>query len=477
MAEFANTLTAALIIVSVLFVLLLAVFVIYVIRSKKRAGSLNELACSDTLTGISSYQKFCQNCEEARKAEPRASFAVIALDVNHFRMINNTFGYGFGDKALIYVADVIRKALGKDQFYCRQGADIFLIFMKTRKDDPALIKLIENISEQMDHVCIEGLTVNLKPSFGIYVIDSMNTDIRVCIDDANITRRMVKDDPQREYAYFDKALQGLATERSQTQADLENAIDRQELQIYYQPQLSVKTGEIVGMEALLRWKHPKKGFISPAYFIPIAEKTGLIYKFGRFAFEQVCKDLLDWKKRSKYMSVSFNLSRVELYQTNLIPFLEETMEKYQVDPDQIEIEIEEASTVEDLSFISNIIQQLKSIGLKVALSDFGTGYSSLNTLETLKFDVLKLNRSFLHNLTPLRMNTIETMVKLAKSLGFSVVAEYVETQEEVDFLTGIGCDIAQGFYYTKPMSKPALEAFVFGTPTHKKAVFTDIFTN
>lgn len=175
------------------------------------------------------------------------------------------------------------------------------------------------------------------------------------------------------------------------------------------------------------------------------------------------------------MHVSFNLSRMELYQTNLIGFLKETMEKYGVEPSQIEIELAEATTVDDLEFISSMIEQLKGLGIRVALSDFGTGYSSLRTLETLKFDVLKLSRTFLGDLTPQKKSSVTTMVTLAKSLGFSVIAECVETQAEVDFLTGVGCDIAQGFYYTKPMPKSALEAFVFGTPMHKNIILTDVF--
>jgi EAL domain-containing protein (putative c-di-GMP-specific phosphodiesterase class I) len=327
----------------------------------------------------------------------------------------------------------------------------------------------------MGNICIAGLYINLKPSFGIYISADAKIDIRTCVDCANLTRKMVKNNDSIQFAYFDQKLQGLATEESQTQADLESAIDRHELQIYYQPQLSFKTGEIVGMEALLRWKHPRKGFISPSYFIPIAEKSGLIYLVGRFAFEQICRDLQDWQKRNKRMHVSFNLSRMELYQTNLTGFLKETMERYGVDPEQIEIELAEATTVDDLAFISNMIQQFKDIGIKVALSDFGNGYSSINTLETLKFDVLKLSRKFLGDLTPQKKSSVKTMVDLAKSLGFPVVAECVETQEEVDFLTSVGCDIAQGFYYTKPMQKSALEAFVFGTPAHKKIMLTDVF--
>lgn len=470
-----RVLTIELIVCADLLAILILVFLLYIRRTAKRTQSLYDLAYRDSLTGTRNYQKFCLDCDETRKAEPNASFAVISFDIDHFRMINDTFGYAFGDKALIYIADSLKKALGNDGIYCRMAADTFLVFLKAKRGDDSLKLLIQTINEQMGNICIAGLYINLKPSFGIYISADAKTDIRTCVDGASLTRKMVKKNDNIQFAYFDQNLQGLATEEAQTQADLECALDRHELQIYYQPQLSFKTGEIVGMEALLRWKHPKKGFISPSYFIPIAEKSGLIYLIGRFAFEQVCRDLQDWQKRNRRMHVSVNLSRVELYQTNLIGFLRDTMTKYNIDPSQIEIELTEASTVDDLTFIRDMIEQLKEIGIKVALSDFGTGYSSISTLETLKFDVLKLSRTFLGDLTPQKQNTMKTMIDLAKSLNFPVIAECVETQEEVDFLTGIGCDIAQGFYYTQPMPKSALEAFVFGTPTHKNILLTDVF--
>ena len=470
-----QVLTVELVLCLALLIFMVLAFLLYAGKAKKQSKNLQELACRDSLTGTSNYQKFCQDCDEARNAEPTASFAIVSFDIDHFRMINDTFGYAFGDKALIYIADSLKNALGNDGIYCRMAADTFLVFLKATQEDEHLKNLIKVINDQMGNICIAGLYINLKPSFGIYISADAKTDIRTCADGASLTRKMVKSNDNIQFAYFDQNLQGLATEEAQTQTDLECAIDRHELQVYYQPQLSFKTGEIVGMEALLRWKHPKKGYISPSYFIPIAEKSGLIFLVGRFAFEQTCRDLQAWQQRNKYMHVSFNLSRMELYQTNLIGFLKETMEKYGVDPNQIEIELTEATTVDDLTFICDMIQQLKSIGIQVALSDFGTGYSSLSTLETLKFDVLKLSRTFLGELTPQKKNTITAMVNHAKALGFSVIAECVETQEEVDFLTSVGCDIAQGFYYTKPMPKAALEAFVFGTPTHKKIMLTDVF--
>ena len=217
------------------------------------------------------------------------------------------------------------------------------------------------------------------------------------------------------------------------------------------------------MEALVRWDHPVHGFISPSVFIPIAERSGFVVEIGRFVFEEVCKTISSWKERNIYDSaVCINLSRVELYQADLINFMSRCIKKYNISPNQIDIELTETAGINDIEYIKTIITQLKEVGFLVAMDDFGTGYSSLSCLKSIPFDVLKLDRSFLNGMEDdfRSANVISSVIKLAKSLNFMVVAEGVETKEQSDFLSNMGCDVAQGFFYAKPMPKQDIEAML-----------------
>ena len=224
--------------------------------------------------------------------------------------------------------------------------------------------------------------------------------------------------------------------------------------MYYQPKFSLVTGEMIGSEALIRWNHPEHGFISPAVFIPIAEKSKLILKIGRFVFERVCNDLYEWKKQGKkIVPVSVNLSRVELYQPDIVKFINKTIKMYNLSSDFIEIEITETVAINELNILKNVLNELRTYGFSISMDDFGTGYSSISCLRDMPIDILKLDKSFLGGIEhdERSRNIAKSIVSLAKSLDLVVIIEGVESKEQAELMKQFGCDLVQGFYFARPM--------------------------
>jgi len=424
-----------------------------------------ENAYKDSLTGIPNYSKFCMETTKLIHNHLDGTYAIISFDVNHFKTINDTLGFSFGDQVLVEIATILKDMLTENETCCHVSADVFVFCVKANPDIH-MFHLIQTMIDRMSKLTIDNQEIAVILCFGIYVVAHRETDIRGCVDNANIAREQVKNCSKMPFAYFNEEMKKTIIQEATTQDDLEVALKINQFEMYYQPQICFRTGKIMGMEALIRWKHPEKGFISPSYFIPIAEKCGLIFPISKFVFEQVCKDMKDWKKYGKRILLSVNISRADLYQTNFIEMIQETAAKYQIDTHLIDIELTETTAINDLDFIKEKIGQLKALGFMIAMDDFGTGYSSLSCLKTIPLDLLKLDRSFLQDLDKDKKssNIVYSMVKLAKSLGFSVVAEGVETKAEADILHNIGCDIAQGYYFARPMPKQDFEDFTFKIP-------------
>lgn len=455
---------------------LLAIFIIVTIilsyRQKKISKMLYNNAYTDSLTGIPNYSKFCLEATKLLHTHLDGTYAVITFDVNHFKTINDTLGFAFGDQVLIRIADILKSTLTEDEPCCHMSGDLFAFCVKA-KPEAHLLDLMKTLMDKMSRLTIHNQGIVVNSCFGIYVAANKDTDIRFCVDNASFTRKQIKTTSQKPYAYFNEEIQKIILQEASTQNDLKTALSGNQLEVYYQPQIAFHSGKVMGMEALIRWKHPEKGFISPGYFIPIAERCGLISPISKFVFEQVCKDMKEWKKYGRRILVSVNISRADLYQTNFIEMIRDTAAAYKIDTGLIDLELTETTAINDLGYIKEIIAQLKEMGFLVAMDDFGTGYSSLSCLKTIPLDLLKLDRSFLQDLDKDKRssNIVYFLVKLAKTLGFLVVAEGVETKEESDILHNIGCDIAQGYYFAKPMCKQDFESFAFKTPNNTIDLF------
>ena len=288
---------------------------------------------------------------------------------------------------------------------------------------------------------------------GIYFVEEGEVDIQKAVNKANMARSVAKG-KNINYAIYNEDVRNKLSEESMILDDIKIALVKNQFEVYYQPKFSLVTGEMIGSEALIRWNHPEHGFISPAVFIPIAEKSKLILKIGRFVFERVCNDLYEWKKQGKkIVPVSVNLSRVELYQPDIVKFINKTIKMYNLSSDFIEIEITETVAINELNILKNVLNELRTYGFSISMDDYGTGYSSISCLRDMPIDILKLDKSFLGGIEhdERSRNIAKSIVSLAKSLDLVVIIEDVESKEQAELMKQFGCDLVQGFYFARPM--------------------------
>lgn len=288
---------------------------------------------------------------------------------------------------------------------------------------------------------------------GIYFVEEGEVDIQKAVNKANMARSVAKG-KNINYAIYNEDVRNKLSEESMILDDIKIALVKNQFEVYYQPKFSLVTGEMIGSEALIRWNHPEHGFISPAVFIPIAEKSKLILKIGRFVCERVCNDIYEWKKQGKkIVPVSVNLSRVELYQPDIVKFINKTIKMYNLSSDFIEIEITETVAINELNILKNVLNELRTYGFSISMDDFGTGYSSISCLRDMPIDILKLDKSFLGGIEhdERSRNIAKSIVSLAKSLDLVVIIEGVESKEQAELMKQFGCDLVQGFYFARPM--------------------------
>lgn len=435
----------------------LSVLLLILSTKKNENNLLYEIAYTDELTGIGNAKMFYSQTSQRLQNKGKNQYAVIYFDIDNFKIINDTFGYEFGDQVLRQVANILCGQLGKQDLCSRFSNDYFAVLRLYQDVEQDVIHLVEQLRDRMINMPIPGRShIDIPISFGIYLIREDETNVNKVINKANMARSSAKSQLITKYAFFDSETRTRLHNEMNLEQDLKQAIEERKLEVYYQPKYSLRDGKLSGMEALVRWNHPVHGFISPAKFIPLAEKRGLVVEIGRFVFEEVCKSMQEWKQFCRApVTVCVNLSRVELYQADLMDFFKRTIDKYGIPANQIDIELTETAAISDLNFIRGVITQLKELGFSVAIDDFGTGYSSLSCLKSIPIDVLKLDRSFLQDIEHDRRtaNIVSSVINLAKSLDFIVVAEGVETKEQSDFLGLLGCDVAQGFYFAYPMPK------------------------
>lgn len=299
-----------------------------------------------------------------------------------------------------------------------------------------------------------GVELNLIPSIGVYFVEDGETNISTCLDKAMIAKTTVKRKYLKVYEIYAENLKETLIEERDIEQEMHDALKNEQFKVYLQPKIELSTTKIVGAEALVRWQHPKKGLISPGVFIPIFEKNGFITELDMFVFTQVCKNFKRWENESfPTFPISINLSRVHLENPDFISELERITKEYEIEPNLIEIELTESAIFDNTKILFKIMQTLKSVGFKISMDDFGSGYSSLNMLKDMPIDVLKLDRQFFITVGDAKKSQIvvSSIVQMAKQLDIKVVSEGVETVEQAEFLRFIGCDMAQGFLFARPM--------------------------
>ncbi|MGB4438056.1 MAG: GGDEF domain-containing phosphodiesterase [Sedimentibacter sp.] len=412
----------------------------------------------DIVFNVRNKFKFIKDAEQFINDNMENNFALVHYDINKFTIINNSVGYKVGDNILLKICKIFNKSLKNEIFGKAEGDNFFVLF--EYKIQSELIEGVCSISEKIENLVIWS-KINIKPAvnMGIYFIDNKDLDIRVAIDRADFAKSHLKNGYKSDYAVYNESIGNILMEVKKIEDDMHRALNNNEFKVYMQPKVNLNDGIISGAEALVRWEHPELGLLSPVKFISIFEKNGFIVKLDKFVFEQVCKNLRRWIDCGyDVVPVSVNVSRIHFLSSNFVSEYSNIKEKYKIPDNLVEIEITESVVFgnENESAVFTVMRKFKDDGFEISMDDFGSGYSSLGLLKEMPIDTLKLDKIFLNHIEDYNSQIIvNNIVNIAKNLNINVVSEGVETFMQVDFLRDIGCDMAQGFIFSKP--KPMAE--------------------
>ncbi|MBO1050071.1 MAG: EAL domain-containing protein [Dolichospermum sp. DEX182a] len=415
-------------------------------------------AMHDLLTGLPNRLRFNDILNQGiqKIIQQEESIAVMFLDLDRFKIINDTLGHTVGDDLLKIVAQRIRDTIRIEDVVARWGGDEFTIFLPRVTEIPPIIQIAKNILQTLeDAFYINGHELYISSSIGIALLGKDSPDAETLIQHADAALYYAKNEGRNNYQFYKESLSQKNPELLKLEKNLRHAMKRKELMLYYQPRVNITTGKITGMEALLRWNHPEMGVISPAVFIPLAEKSGLIISIGEWALRQACIQNKAWQDAGyQPITIAVNLSPGQFRQPKLVEILTDILTETQLKPEFLELEITETTAIADINFTTTSLQNLAEMGLLLAIDDFGTGYSSLNRLKVLPFHNLKIDQSFIKELTtdPKVAHIIQAIVTLGQSLGLRLIAEGVEHPAELEFLRSIHCDEVQGYLLYRPLS-------------------------
>ncbi|MGK7961254.1 PAS domain S-box protein [Crocosphaera sp.] len=442
-------------------------------EQKQAEIQLQYNATHDPLTNLPNRILFMDRLEhimERQKRHSNFTFAVLFLDLDEFKIINDSLGHAIGDQLLQEIAKRLQDGLRNDDTLARLGGDEFTILLEDIKDIKDAIKIAKRIhSDLTKPFILEGQDIFINTSIGIALSGSGYEEPAEILRDADTAMYRAKANGKACYAIFDRKMHERAVSRLQLETDLRIGINKQELSLYYQPIISLKTGKLTGFEALIRWYHPKKNMISPGQFIPIAEETGLIIPIGEWTLRKACQQMKQWQTRFpdySHLKVAVNLSSKQLKYTNLIDTIDQILEGTQLDSKNLKLEITETLLMENLQAATEILLKIQEREIEICLDDFGTGYSSLSYLHRFPVNTLKIDRSFVMRMEPNNENAeiVRAIVHLAHILGLDIIAEGVETALQLAQLRWLDCEQGQGYFFAKPLPPEAVEDLLKRAP-------------
>ncbi len=436
---------------------------------KQMEEKLVHHAFYDALTGLPNRVLFMDKLRQAVervKRSPEDLFAVLFLDLDRFKVVNDSLGHLVGDQLLVALAQRLQSCLQPDDVVARLGGDEFTILLSHLKsiDDATLVA--ENIHQSLKlPFNLHGYEVFTTASIGIALSTNEYNQPADWLRDADTALYRAKEQGKAWHIVFDSTMYDRAVKLLQLETDLRWAIERQELQIFYQPIVSVATGDITGFEALVRWLHPERGLISPNEFIPVAEETGLIVPIGQWVLRESCQQLRQWQLQfpaMKSLTINVNLSGKQFSQPHLVEQIDQILQETGLNPSSLKLEITESAIITSPEKAATILEKLKAFGMQLCIDDFGTGYSSLAYLHHFPIDVLKIDRSFVNQIDKdgEQLAIIRAIVTLAHNLGMSVVAEGVETMNQLVELKLLQCDQAQGYLFSRPLDREQTSALL-----------------
>jgi diguanylate cyclase (GGDEF)-like protein len=425
----------------------------------------------DSLTDLPNRALFLDRLEffmtRARRLKD-SSFAVLFLDTDRFKNVNDSLGHMAGDMILTVITQRLKKCLRPDDMVARLGGDEFAILIDDIKDIKYVKQVSERIHEEMKAPFnVKNQVVYLSTSIGIAVNDRHYDLPEQLLRDADIAMYQAKAYGGACHVVFDKSMHKKAVTRLQLESDLIHAVENKKLSVCYQAIMESETTRVVGFEALLRWEHPVHGLISPAEFIPLAEETGLILPIGEWVLYEACRDVSRWQKQfpvNSDLTVSVNISSKQ-FSPQLIGLVKNVLWETGIKTGSLNLEITESLLMENAEFVDDLLSQLKEMNVYMHIDDFGTGYSSLSYLHRFPIDALKIDRSFvrmighINNKGEEKMEVIKAIITLAHSLNMDVIAEGVESETQVQTLRALNCKYLQGFFFSKPLDSKAVERF------------------
>lgn len=421
---------------------------------RRNRRTLEKIAYVDALTGLPRQLRFEKAVVELVRAGGIGAYTLASLDLDNFKYINDSFGYEQGDQLLQAVAEHLRE---EKSLYCalaRGQADNFLILIKTEDKEIFTRRFEENGVESRHLHALLPNNYSMVYSVGLFVIFDTQSTFASWLDRANIARKVIKGNHVSTVMEYTAEMDRKVHWKKSVVTSMERALAEHEFQVYLQPKYSLESEQMVGAEALVRWVDPENGLLAPDLFIPIFEDNGFIQKLDYYMFDRVCALIHDWQERGLLvLPISVNLSRLHIHNKNLVEELMEITRLHQVAPKFIETELTESIVFQDAQALIDTMGELRMAGFDISIDDFGSGYSSLNLLTDLPANILKIDKGFLDRVTDAKKTrlVVSKVIEMAKSLRLRIVAEGVETQEQVELLREMGCDIAQGYFYARPM--------------------------
>ena len=421
------------------------------------------LASHDYLTGIPNRRLFYEmaTTELARAKRSRKLYALFFLDLDKFKLINDTLGHAVGDLLLQGVARRLRESLREYDLLARLGGDEFVMLVSEMASESDIAKIAAKLVEvvSVPFLDLDGNDIDVSPSIGIALYPRDGQDVETLLTHADFAMYSAKSAGAATYRFFDTSLNASSAREAELLSRFKRAIRDDEFCLHYQPRVELQEFAVVGLEALIRWTHPEHGLIFPNDFISLAENNDLIVPLGRWVVDAACRQLAAWRAQGLPMvPVAINVSSRQLKDNALLETIMTTLAKYQISPDLLEIEVTESCFIEDFDTANLVLQQLQENGIKIALDDYGTGFSGLKNLKSLPIYAIKIDRSFIRDIRNDNSDAVivASTISLAHNLGLQVVAEGVESKEQLVHLKTAGCDQVQGFYFQRPVAAPEI---------------------
>lgn len=441
-----------------LFINFVIIFIsIYIdISNQKKKRKLYRTAYIDPITLLGNENYFKENASKYLDNQIENKYIVV-FDINKFKVLNNIYGYEFCNKILKILGEKATEILPSDNVTCRISNDVFATIFIYKKD---IKKLLDKIIKELSEINIDDTKVYVNLSIGIYQINQNDKDINKVLDKAYIAHSKIKGLYNKNYYIFDETLEKQLIKEQRIESSMEDALKNNEFKVVYQPKVFTENEKLAGAEALVRW-HRNGKIITPNEFIPLFEKNKFIIKLDLYIFEQVCKDMVSWEEKFNFVpTISINVSKNHFENENFIDEYIDIINKYNIETNKIDLEITESATIDENIDILKILNKIKQQGFTISIDDFGTGYSSLSMLQNMPIDIIKIDKMFIDK-SDLKSNKniINYIMMIAEFLGAKTIVEGVENREQVEFLRKLKCDMIQGYYYSKPISKEEFENY------------------